>query len=59
MDKEALDITKLSITELKAYVYDLIELKEQNQVNINMLVNEINRRKEKPSPVEMKASGIK
>ena len=56
---EALDITKLSVTELKAYVYDLLILQAQNQANIKLLEDEINRRKEKPSPVEAKASDNK
>ena len=45
-----LDITKFSVTELKAMVYDEMVLAEQASNNIKVLNAELQKRQSKPVP---------
>lgn len=47
-----IDITQLSLEQLKAMVYDLLVLREEFQVKINALNAEIVKRRVEPDKIE-------
>lgn len=52
-----IDITKLSVTELKALAYDVLSEIEKQQNNLRAVNNELAKRHEKPSERKLQNVG--